>query len=76
MNTENQNQDQGKEAKKVLAGFEQTVKKLTAIVKGPENLKLTGKVKKDAMQELVEELKILMRLIIVIRKKIFILTYE
>lgn len=56
MNTENQNQDQGKEAKKVLAGFEQTVKKLTAIVKGPENLKLTGKVKKDAMQELVEEL--------------------
>jgi hypothetical protein len=52
-----QNQsEQGKEAKKVLANFDETVKKLTAIVKGPENLKLPTKVKKDNMQLLVEEL--------------------
>lgn len=50
------NEEQGKEAKKVLANFEQTVKKLTAIVKGPENLKLPRKVKQDNMQILVEEL--------------------
>jgi len=44
MNTQESNSEQGKEAKKVLEGFNQTVQKLTAIVKGPENLKLTGKV--------------------------------
>ena len=53
---EHNQSEQGKEAKKVLANFEQTVKKLTAIVKGPENLKLSTKVKKDNMQLLVEEL--------------------
>jgi acetaldehyde dehydrogenase (acetylating) len=51
-----QNEEQGKEAKKVLANFEQTVNKLTAIVRGPENLKLPTRVKKDNVQVLVEEL--------------------
>lgn len=48
--------EQGKEAKKVLDNFEQVVKKLTSIVRGPENLKVPTKVKKDSMQLLVEEL--------------------
>jgi len=51
-----QNQDQGKEAKKVLANFEQTVRKLTAVVNGKENLKLPSKVKKDSLASLVDEL--------------------
>ena len=52
MNTENQEQ-QGKDAKKVQAAFNINVQKLTAIVSGPENLKTTRKVKKDEMTDLV-----------------------
>lgn len=51
-----ENQDQGKEAKKVLANFDNTIKKLTAVVSGPENLKLKNKVPGDSMQEIVNEL--------------------
>lgn len=43
-NTENGQNGQGKDAKKVLASYEQIIKKATAIVKGPENLKLPKKV--------------------------------
>jgi hypothetical protein len=61
MNTQDQNAEQGKEAKKVLEGFNQTVKKLTAIVKGDENLKPVRKVKLsnndgDDTYDLVKEL--------------------
>lgn len=49
-------QEQGKEAKKVLANFDNTIAKLTAIVQGPANLKTPSKVKKDAMGDLVAEL--------------------
>lgn len=52
--SEEQNQDQGKEAKKVLANFDQTKAKLAAIVNG--NLKIPSKVKKDDMATLVDEL--------------------
>ena len=55
MDTNNQ-QDQGKEAAKVLNGFESIVKKLTAIVNGAENLKVTKKVPKDSVESLVQEL--------------------
>lgn len=61
MNTQEQGSDQGKEAKKVLEGFNQTVKKLTAIVKGEDNLKPVKKVKlssteENATYDLVKEL--------------------
>lgn len=49
-------QEQGKEAIKVLKGFENTVLKITALVGGPAQLKLKKQVKKDAMGELVAEL--------------------
>jgi len=56
MNTQENNSDQGKESKKVLANFEQTIKKLTAVVQGPENLKPVRKIKQDSVQSLVQEL--------------------
>jgi hypothetical protein len=57
MSTETTSQEeQGKEAKKVLVGFEQTIKKLTAIVQGEGNLKPQRKVAKDTTKQLVEEL--------------------
>jgi len=56
MNEAENNQEQGKESKKVAANFEQTVKKLTAIVAGKENLKMPRRVPKDSIQGLVEEL--------------------
>lgn len=52
----NNQQDQGKEAAKVLNGFESIVKKLTAIVNGAENLKVTKKVPKGSVESLVQEL--------------------
>ncbi len=55
MDTNNQ-QDQGKEAAKVLAGFDTIIKKLTAIVNGAENLKVTKKVPKGSVESLVQEL--------------------
>lgn len=54
MSTEQNNQ--GKDAKKVLAAFDVNVKKLTAILTGPENLTTVKKVKKDDMNSLVAEL--------------------
>ena len=54
MNAEQNNQ--GKDAKKVLAAFDVNVKKLTAILTGPENLTTVKKVKKDDMNSLVAEL--------------------
>jgi hypothetical protein len=54
-NQEN-NQDQGKEAKKVLSSYEVNVKKLTAVVKGEEGLKPIKRVKKSESERLVEEL--------------------
>jgi hypothetical protein len=53
MNTE---QEQGKEATKVLNNFEQTIKKLTAIVQGEDKLKPIKRISKDSTQTLVEEL--------------------
>lgn len=53
---DNNNQEQGKEAAKVLAGFDNTVKKLTAIVNGPDNLKVVRKVAKDSVESLVQDL--------------------
>lgn len=55
VNSQDQN-DQGKDAKKVLAGFQNNVAKLTAIVKGPQNLKLDRKVSKDRTEDLIAEL--------------------
>ena len=52
----NNQQDQGKEAAKVLAGFDTIIKKLTAIVNGAENLKVTKKVPKGSVESLVQEL--------------------
>lgn len=50
------NEDQGKEAKKVLANFNETVKKITVLVKGEANLKLPSKVKKDSLDSLISDL--------------------
>ena len=53
---DNNQQEQGKEAAKVLVGFDNTVKKLTAIVNGPDNLKVVRKVAKDSVESLVQDL--------------------
>ena len=54
---EDQNQsEQGKEAKKVLANFNETVKKITVLVKGEGNLKLPSKVKQDSLDSLISDL--------------------
>lgn len=43
-NNQNNNQNgQGKDAKKISANYDQIIKKVTAIVSGPENLKLPKK---------------------------------
>lgn len=52
---ENQN-EQGKEAKKVLANFESVKDKLVAIMNGPDNLKIPNKVKKGDMEGIIQEL--------------------
>lgn len=52
---ENQ-EEQGKEAKKVLANFEAIKDKLVAIMQGPDNLKLPNKVKKGDLASIVQEL--------------------
>lgn len=51
-----QQQDAGKEAKKVLQNFDTVVKKLTAIVQGEKNLKPVKSIPKDATATLVAEL--------------------
>lgn len=53
---ENNNQDQGKEAKKVLAGFDKNMKTIVAIVGGDKKVKISTKVPKDAVGDMVTEL--------------------
>lgn len=53
--TENQN-NQSKEAKKVLDGFDKVMSKLTAIVGGESNLKPVTKVQKSEAKNIVDEL--------------------
>jgi len=56
MTENNNNPDQGKEAAKVLNAFNNNVQKLTAIVAGPDNLKVVKKVSKNNVESLVAEL--------------------
>ena len=54
MSTEQNNQ--GKDAKKVLNQFDTNIKKLTAILRGPENLTTVNKIKTGGMASIVAEL--------------------
>ena len=53
---EDQQEQQGKEAKKVLANFDVIKDKLIAIMQGPDNLKLPNKVKKGDVAAIIQEL--------------------
>lgn len=56
MSDQENQENQGKEAKKVLANFESVKDKLIAIMNGPDNLKIPNKVKKDDMESIIKEL--------------------
>ena len=53
---ENKQENQSKEAKKVLAGFDKVMEKLTAIVGGEKELKPITGVAKNEVKSLVDEL--------------------